>query len=310
MQKKTSSTSQEDLRRKAFEQQLKEHLSFVDAGQLTDKIRAFRELPIKGMTKQEIATEVNKVLCFDTPLGMHAILNPAIMTYPKGTRFYRVRTLEQTDTVTPLRGMRTESDAWNPPAQFVKAGRLNIEGESLLYTAPINPKVAIEEMKIAENTNFALIVYESTHDINVATIGANQEISGLNPEEKLKMSLINDFLTHEFTRDVGIGTEYLYKTSETIIKDYFDLPPQVQDAWCYPSVAEKRNFNVCFRPENAKQKLRLVGVQIVSFQRQGDGVLVNAKCIASGFDRNNVFQYHEIGSDVQREAFPEIQPAF
>jgi len=309
MRNRTQETAEEVLHIQAFEKKLKKHLSFVDAGYLIDKIREFRELPIKGMTKQEVATAVNKVLCFETPSGMTAILNPPIMTYPKGTRFYRVRTLDQTDTIIPLRDMKTESDAWNPPAQFVKAGRLNIEGESLLYTAPINPRVAIEEMKIADNSNFALIVYESTHDINVATIGINQEISGLNSEEKLKMSLINDFLTHEFTRDVGIGTEYLYKISETIIKDYFDLPPQIQDAWCYPSVAEKRSFNVCFRPENAKQKLRLVGVQIVSFQRQGDAGLVNAKCIASGFVHNGVFQYHEIGSDAQREAFPEIQAA-
>ncbi|AQY69520.1 hypothetical protein PverR02_20975 [Pseudomonas veronii] len=258
------------------------------------------------MSKRQIAEEISKVLCFETPYGLAAMLTPGMITYPKGTRFYRVRALDKEDTIIPLRGMRTEDDAWNPPAKFVKAGRLNIEGESLLYTAPINPKVAIEEMKISDNEAFSLIVYESTQDISATAIGISQETPNLNAEERLKTALINDFLTHEFTRDVGVGTEYLYKTSETIIKDYFDLPPQVQDAWCYPSVAEKKCVNVCFRPNNAKEKLRLVGVQIVTCQRAGDDALINVKCIALGFDNNGFFQYHPVGSEAQREAFPEI----
>lgn len=307
MPNRTQDTAEEALHRKALEQQLKEHLSFVDAGKLNDKIRAFRTLPIKTMSKRQIAEEVSKVLCFETPRGLCAMLTPSMVSYPRGTRFYRVRTLDKDDTTIPLRGMRTEGDAWNPPAQFVKAGRLNIEGESLLYTSPMNPKVAIEEMKIPDNENFSLIVYESTQDISVTAIGFTQETPNLNAEEKLKISLIDDFLTHEFSRDVGIGTEYLYKTSETIIKDYFDLPPQVQDAWGYPSVAEKRNFNVCFRPDNAKEKLRLVGVQFVTCQRSGDGVRITVKYIASGFDENGIFQYHAVGSDGQRKAFPEIK---
>lgn len=306
MPNRTQDTAEEALHRKASEQRLKEHLSFVDAGKLIDKIRAFRTLPIKTMSKRQIADEISKVLCFETPRGLSAMLTPSMVSYPRGTRFYRVRTLAKDDTTIPLRGMRIEGDAWNPPAQFVKAGRLNIEGESLLYTSPMIPKVAIEEMKIPDNEAFSLIVYESTHDINVTAIGFTQEIASINAEERLKIALIDDFLTHEFSRDVGIGTEYLYKTSETIIKDYFDLPPQVQDAWGYPSVAEKRCVNVCFRPDNAKEKLQLIGVQIATCQRTGDGAWINVKYIASGFDNNGVFQYHAVGSKAQREAFPEI----
>jgi hypothetical protein len=308
MLNKTHEVTQEANQRIAFEQRLKEHLSYVDAGKLLDKIRAFRLLPIKSMPKHKISEEISKVLCFDTPSGSTAILTPAMMSYPKGTKFYRVRTLDKDDTKFPLRGMRTESDAWSPPSQFVKPGRLNIEGESLLYTAPMSPKVAIEELKIPDDEIFSLIVYESTLDIAVTAIGFNQEMATLNSDEKLKMSLINDFLTHEFTRDVGMGTEYLYKTSETIIKDYFDLPPQIQDAWCYPSVAEKQSVNVCFRPENAKEKLRLIGVQFAKCNRNENSICIEVKCIAAGFDSEGIFQYHGIGSDAQREAFPEITP--
>lgn len=290
-----------------FDINLKQHLTFVDANALHAKICAFRNLPIRRLTRREITRHLEDVLCFDTPDGKAAILTPGVSLYPARSRFYRVRKLRPDDTKLPLRDMRTEADAWNPPAHVVRQGRLNREGESLLYTSPLNPKIAVEEMKIPDGDHFALIVYEAIEDIRVVTIGITPELPDLSKDEELKLRMLNDFLVHEFVRDVGEGTEYLYNVSEIIAKDYFELPPAIQDAWCYPSVAERPAFNVCFRPPVAKQKLHLVGVQIASCIRGTSGISFYVKCVASGFDHNGVFRYYPVGSAEQMRLFPEIR---
>jgi len=122
------------------------------------------------------------------------------------------------------------------------------------------------------------------------------------------MRLISNFLNDEFTRDVGTGTEFLYRTSERIVKDYFDLPPRVvQDAWCYPSVASKPSVNVCFRPEIAKELLELKGVQICNVKRDNNQYLFNCQAIATGFDEEKRFKYYSIDHPICKEIFPEIQ---
>lgn len=163
-------------------------------------------------------------------------------------------------------------------------------------------------MKIPDGELFSLIVYEALEQINVTIIGAQPNTEGLNAEEVLKSKMIQDFLKHEFIRDVGVGTEYLYRISESITKDYFDLPPDFQDAWCYPSVAKKGHFNVCFRKDN-RSKLKLVGSQIASVTRERDDYLFQAKLVTKVGADGESLTYHKIGSDEQRELFPEIMLA-
>jgi hypothetical protein len=177
----------------------------------------------------------------------------------------------------------------------------------LLYTAPIQPHIAVEELKIEEGQLFSLIVYEAVSQVNVTVIGVSPIVKELSKEETLKTRMIQDFLRHEFIRDVGKGTEYLYRISESIAKDYFDLPPDFQDAWCYPSVAKKGGYNVCFRPKT-REKLKLLGVQIAFITRENDDYLFHVKCIAKD-SGNGQLSYHAIGSEEQIKIFPEIQKA-
>ena len=122
------------------------------------------------------------------------------------------------------------------------------------------------------------------------------------------MRIYTNFLHDEFTRDVGEGTKYLYRTSERIAKDYFDSPPgDVQDAWCYPSIASKNHVNVCFRPECAKSLLTLVGVQICQVKKEKDNYQIQCKIIASGFDEKKQFKYYPINSPICQNIFPEIE---
>jgi hypothetical protein len=227
---------------------LKDFLKYVDTSQLHEKICQFRDLDFKRISYEEIQNAISKVINFDTPYENISILTPVNVSYPIGTRFYRVRTIPGSDIVLPLsdrdlplKTMCKLSDCWEPPENIVRSGRLNRDNEALLYTSPQAP-VAVEEMKIPNNELFSLIVYEATEKINVTKIGSVPNIEGLNQDEMLKVRVIQDFLRHEFTRDVGSGTEYLYRISESITKDYFDLPPDFQDAWCYHRL-QKRDLS-------------------------------------------------------------------
>lgn len=282
----------------------KQHLARVEAPLLAEKVRRFRRLNFRKLSYAEIQREIGNVLCFED----QALLMPMMGKYPAGGLFYRIRRLAPDDRAFPLRGMTFEYDAWAPPASVATMQRLNKAGEPLLYTTPLNFAVAIEELRVPEDEFFSLIVYRARSEIKVAQVGLGTMPPELTEEEHFKMELLNDFLEHEFTREVGRGTEHLYQISEIIAKDYFDLPPDAQDAWCYPSVAERGGYNVCFRPERAREKLELLGVQFCRYRREGDDLLINVAAVAVGFGADDVFQYHAIGSEVQKVIFPEISP--
>ena len=74
-----------------------------------------------------------------------------------------------------------------------------------------------------------LIEYEALKDVKVVNIGMWKSNSDLSEEENLKMRMMMNLLGDLFSRDVGDGTELLYRLSERIAKDYFDLSSEVQD---------------------------------------------------------------------------------
>jgi hypothetical protein len=283
----------------------KQHLARVEAPVLAEKVRRFRRLNFRKLSYADIEREIGNVLCFED----QAILMPMMGTYPAGSLFYRIRRLATDDRTFPLRGMTVEGDAWAPPASVTTIQRLNKAGEPLLYTTPLNFAVAIEELRVPEDEFFSLIEYRARTKIKVAQVGLGTMPLELTGGEHFKMELLNDFLEHEFTREVGKCTEHLYQISEIIAKDYFDLPPDAQDAWCYPSVAQRGGYIACFRPEQAREKLELLGVQICRYKREGDDLVMNFAAVAAGFGPDGVSQHHAIGSEVQRAVFPEISAA-
>lgn len=229
--------------------------------------------------------------------------------YPKGTIFNRIRPFKEQKEM--LEQMNFVQDAWNCPANLVTTyGRLHRPNESLLYVSP-NAITAIEETKIKYNQPFALIQYEATEDIKANCMGifnVQEQQHELSSNQLVKLRIINDFIKDEFTRDVGKGTEYLYRTSEFIAKHFFDLPPRVvQDAWCYPSIANKPSVNLCFRPEIAKEILQLKGIQLGLDYEVSDSSLKLSiiGIMTEGYDGDLLS--HKIGSEKQKEVFPHIQ---
>ncbi len=281
-------------------------LPYVSARELHRRVSNFRKLNFRDMSYEDVSQAIRRVIMFDTPSGQISVLQPLSGQYPAGTLFYRVRVIPKDDHIAPLRSMSKLSDCWEPPPNAVPIGRLNREGEPLLYTAPLDPRVAIGELKVPDGEWFSLIVYEAVEAVKVTIVGGQPDTTGLDATDALKVEMLQGFLRDEFTRDVGKGTEYLYRISEIIAKDYFDLPPEMQDAWCYPSIVDKSRFNVAFRPET-RRKLRLIGVQIARVSSRENGGLVLAVGLVAGENEgSDDLDYFPIGSPEQRALFPWI----
>lgn len=289
--------------------QLKEVLSKIKLIDIKTKIRKYKKLDFKNLKDEDLSRELLETILIGDDKTQMAYLIPIMSILPQKTRFYRIRTLESQDlSISVKKAMQYEQDAWNPPIEKVtKIGRLNRTNESLLYTCLKDPSIAMEETKVKKGEYFCLIVYEAISEIKMCGIGEWQNLPELNGEENSKMHTIAKFLRNEFARNVTEGTEYFYRISEIIAKNYFDLPTDFQDAWCYPSVAAKRGLNVCFRPEKATKLLKLVGVQIGEAIKENDETF-----IVKGFgilDNENKFEYavlNEQNCSNYKELFPEM----
>ena len=287
---------------KFMAKQQEEFLYSIDSGKLIEKIRKFRALNIKDMKIQEIENAISEVLTWNRVF----YYLPNMGMYPKGTSFFRIRKLN--GSMIPNENLSIYGDFWEPPKSCVKVeGRLNKKGESLLYVTPGDPKVPLKELHIAEGEYYALIKYVALDQIKVNIIGGQYNYNAIGITDNkaiLNNDLINDFLRDEFSRDVGKGTEYLYKVSEIIAKWYFDLPPEdVQDAWAYSSIQDKEKYNVCFRPEIAHKLLKLEGALICKKENVDD---ISVRCIAIGSKTENKAYFYPLGSEQQKSAFPEI----
>ena len=63
-------------------------------------------------------------------------------------------------------------------------------------------------------------------------------------------------------------------------------------------------YNVCFRPEIAKELLHLDGAIIGKYEKDN---VIKTVCVTHGFDNKGYSMFYEIGSDVQKSIFPEIE---
>lgn len=284
-------------------------LQYVDLRELHRRIAGFRMLSFSSMSYADLTNALLRVFEFETPTGRRAMFRPTAGSFAAGTRFYRVRTTSSDDLAPPIRSMSRIQDCWEPPRDVVPVGRLNRPGEPLLYTSLHHYLVAVDEMRIKDGECCSVMVYEAVDAVRTPVIGlSHPSINWLDEDDAMKMEMVNEFLRNEFTRDVGRGTEYLYRISESIAKTWFDFPPELQDAWCYPSIVDKNSYNVAFRPDKRRERLRLIGVQIGRPQTLSNGE--RSLCIEllarekAGTDE---LDYFRMGSLEQRRIFPELR---
>lgn len=267
-------------------------ISFEDVLMKSKEIHA---LDINKLSNEELIKALMDAISFDVDgFGCKmSLFIPKIVSFPVGTKFYRIRRFVDGDGDIPLKTMSIEQDAWNAPEKNCNIGRLNKEGESLLYTS-LHPNICVEETDVKDSERFCLIVYEAKRDIKAALIDRWQDQHELSKEENRKMGIITNTLIDLFSRGVDKGTKFLYRLSERIAKDYYDYPKDCQDAWCYLSVAAKQGYNCCFRPDAAKEVLKLVGVPIYSVNRSDDTYCYKCDCILMWNKDKGVFDPYKV----------------
>ncbi|WP_113906053.1 hypothetical protein [Aliidiomarina celeris] len=286
---------------------LNELLEHIDLAELKIRIDVFEQLSLNTLSYEQIQAEVAKVVTVETPEGKASLLQPRYAHYPKGTRFYRVRTLPADDRDAPLRTLATIHDCWEPTEAIAQPNRLNAEHESVLYTAPQSPLVAITELNIQSGELFGLVVYEALAPVNVSMIGAGADTANLTPANAEKLDCLEKFVMHAFTRPVGSDETHLFRVSQCLSNDYFNVPGSVQNGWCYPSATQAGSFNVCF-PKGRRGPLKLVGVQVAQLTEQASAsaLALEVKVIAVRTPYGVSLDYHQVGTDVQKRVFPEI----
>lgn len=254
------------------------------------------------ISDKDLDTAIADVMNIEINGQKMQIFLPQRCTYNVGTRFYRTRIVNPQE----LEQFSTIGAYWNPPKEYItKPGRLNKAQESLLYTSR-NYATTFSELKIQSNQTFALIVYEALEPIKMNIIGAEKTIPGLNENDIRKYQLYNNFLRAEFTKEALPGLEYYYRVSEYIAKFYFDLPPRdVQDAWMYPSVASSGEYNVCFRPEIAKEVLKFVGVIFGRLIKVNNNTLFQCLRIGTTDSENNM-SFTQYNPKLMEALFPEF----
>lgn len=243
------------------------HLSKRDPERLLQRIHDFNLLNLCNLSDKELLDAIYNVLCDEGRFSCFV----SYVQYQANTRFYRVRDLGKRDN--PLDALHTWQDVWEPPKECVRQmGRLNKAHESLLYVTPGDPRVPLQEVEIAAGNHFLFICYVFTEPISATVIGAEPDYDSAGITDKnarINGRILSEFLADEFSREVGVGTEYLYRVSEAIAKEFYDGPPKVQDAWAYRSMRDKSKYNVCFRPEKAHDKLKFCQAMICEKRLDG-----------------------------------------
>ena len=243
---------------------LNEYLSRRNPREIREKVREFRQLDFKRMSYSEVRSAVNAVVSAVDEEGEPFHFIPLNwVTYQEGSLFYRV----------VRHPVRSRSDLWAPPEAKVRIGRLNLLGESVLYTSP-DLRVALDEMDVQDGELTTVIQYSSRESTVLTKIGMfpNDHTAAAHADV---LDELDDFFRDEFRRDVGQGTEYLYKISN-VISEYFVAPKSA--GYYYPSTSMKRQWNVCFNVQDIDQQLNVTSVGQYRFWRDPNADYMPVRC--------------------------------
>ena len=128
----------------------------------------------------------------------------------------------------------TIQDFWEPPVSVASQGRLNPQGESLLYLAD-NPLTAVAEIGQPQNGSFMLIFYELINNTTLTEIG----FSGNNKENDDLLKFLDNLFMKKRDTSQSDGHQ-IYEITNYIAKRYKNYG----DGWVYPSTVSN-GVNFC-----------------------------------------------------------------
>lgn len=248
--------------------------------EILDRLEKYKKIDLKRISDKEL---------FDLTLKTIPCCNVTWRNYGEKLQFFRVRKLEENQYI-------YTKELIYPPKKYVKVrGRLNDIKESMLYVSR-DQVTPFYEVKAKVGERYAMIGYEilQGENIQATVIGLNNPYSDdmkLNEQGKINYRIIEQFFYTEFTKDVGKGTEYLYKISTMLAKNFFDIPNC--DAYEYPSVALNRNVNLAIKPQAVDKKLKIISVENIEITDMNESnIEFKRVSIAKSITKGKI-EYHE-----------------
>lgn len=248
-----------DLNEYSKTQGVKGYLACIDPAVLRRKILRYEKLSRMVRTRREINRDINEVILHrDSDGNGFAAIPTNTKIVAGGTKIFRARLIDHEDQISLL------SDIWQAPPMFVSAGRLNVPREPLIYTSQESPATAAFEVRMKPGDVFAMIQYSTKLNVSYAPVGEVPMNLDFTMNEVRKLKMIYGFMEDIFTQRASPNKEHVYIAPELIVKNFFDWPIEISQAWGYRSVADPggHGFNLCFRPEVAKAYLHFEEVTI------------------------------------------------
>lgn len=234
------------------EQAQKEYLNKLNEHDLKKRIQRYYLQDRRGWTPEQFRREIYRVLM--APNHKSFTLPNAAITVNRDSYVYRARRIDSPDDI-----QRTEDVMHVRHA--ASAGRLNKEGESLLYTAD-QMHTAFREVRSRPGDMVSITQFTVTKDFQLTMLGGAGTRNDMPMTHRRKMEAISAFLTTLISQSEKYPDEPDYAETEFVTKDLFDLPPEVFTGWAYPSFVSKKanGMNYAFRPEQAESVLKIDAV--------------------------------------------------
>ena len=223
-------------------------LDWIESWQNCD----LRSLDCSGVDKKicEIATE----------LGYAGI---SLRHFSETTNFFRIRKIDN-DNI-------TVSDLWSPPKGKGNIGRCSSKKHPALYIST-DSATPFEEMNATSEDNILLIKYRAIRRFSVVGVApyihelseSDDKLFGNDVnshDRKQAWRLLTAFIRSEFMKPVGKGTEYLYKISESICRNWMSIKNTY--GWSYSPVKNPTMENIAVKQEYEKKCLKVENAWIV-----------------------------------------------
>lgn len=224
--------------------------------EIQDKIRIFEQTLNSRDSEEDIVHKL-LTLCSNVEIPIN------VVNWQSGTKFYRARILNN-NNLNQLKQWG-KSDFWSLPENNVnKYGRLNHINESVLYLSnDINQTLTEVRFNPREKIPVIISCFEAKQSFGSVHIGGDGPKDSSENNLSIIQSLYTDFFRSQFSKPVGMGTEYLYFLSNAIAKTFYDLPIQISKAWTYNAVDNYNFYNVAFKANISDQILDYKGSVVV-----------------------------------------------
>lgn len=244
-----------------------QYLNRLSEAGLRNRVKKYLRKDRSEWSNKDFTTHISRVLL--EPGTSSHVLSPSSMDFPTGHRLYRARRIDSMEEISEASNVMH-----NPHAASV--GRLNRKGEALLYTACEIP-TALFEVGTEPGDLVSIAQFTTARQLTCTYLGGEPSAPHMPLSHKKKLGVINTFLSTLISQSDKPYGQPNYRETEFLVKEFFDLPPDIYSGWCYPSFARTNHtgLNVAFRPNIALDAVRLEVVMIAEVSEgKGDDLII------------------------------------